>query len=526
MPKNPTEVSMATVSRRRLALLRNRFSQVMTSWTIRDYRSFIMFFVRVLPTLFNAERCTVFIIEMGTEKICSMYGTGIDGKRIEPPREGSLVGEVITSGLGMVANDLDQRPGYHLQAGELTDFTTRNMVCAPIENMSERGVSGAIQILNKNSARGFDDTDLHLLQEVAGYLSAFIESIILNQEIMRLSTELNSEVSELGRQLAQSTMLVAESRAMREIISMAREISASPVNVLLQGENGTGKELIARLIHELSDRRDKPFLAVNCAAIPENLMESEFFGFEKGAFTGADKTTIGRFEAAEGGTLFLDEIAELPLAQQAKFLRVLEEREGCRLGSNKPVPYDFRVISATNKKLITEMENGRFREDLFFRLFAIEIEIPPLRERQDDILPMTAAFLAETAKRFNKSIPGFAPEVLSLFESYPWPGNVRELKREIERLVALTSDGEIIKPEKCSSQLHSSMAEESMPPDESSEPRFSGSLPAALQKIETAMIKNALTKAGGNKSRASRALGITRQGLLKKMKRHGLEGAA
>ncbi|HER62897.1 MAG TPA: sigma-54-dependent Fis family transcriptional regulator, partial [Desulfobacteraceae bacterium] len=193
---------------------------------------------------------------------------------------------------------------------------------------------------------------------------------------------------------------------------------------------------------------------------------------------------------------------------------------------NIPIPYDFRVISATNKKLAAEKESGRFREDLFFRLFAIEIEIPPLRERKDDILPMTNAFLAETNKRFNKFVPGFTPEVLALFESYAWPGNVRELKREIERLVALTSNGEMIQEEKCSPQLRSSTAVDLKPPVEPGTPDLSDTLPAALQKVEITMIKNALTRAGGNKSRASRALGITRQGLLKKMKRHRIDEKA
>jgi len=523
MPSNLSDVSREAVALRRLAALRERLSQVTVSWSVKDYHSFIMFFVRLLPTLFTAERCTIFIIEMGTEKICSMYGTGIDGRRIEPPREGSIVGEVITTGRGMVVNDMDLRSGYHVQAGELTDFTTRTIVCVPIKNLTAHGVAGAIQILNKKSDRGFDNTDLFLLQEIASYLSIFIENIILNQEIMRLSRQLKTEVAELDRHLVQRKMLIAESRAMREIVSMAVEISTSPVNVLLQGENGTGKELIARLIHELSDRRDKPFIAVNCTAIPENLMESEFFGFEKGAFTGADRTAIGRFEAAEGGTLFLDEIAELPLSQQPKFLRALEEREGCRLGSTTPVAYDFRVISATNKNLAAEKERGRFREDLFFRLFSLEIDIPPLRDRREDILPMSTSFLTETKTLFNKSIPGFTPEVLEMFETYDWPGNVRQLKREIERLVALTPDGAMIGPDKCSEELRVLYTGQQHETQKVQTASTEYSLPHTVQRIETTLIKKVLAETGGNKSGAARLLGITRQGLLKKMKRYHLE---
>jgi len=522
MISNISDVSKEAVSRRRLAALRNRLSRVMVSWTEKDYHSFLMFFVRILPALFHAERCTIFIIELGTEKICSMYGTGIEGRRIEPPQEGSIAGEVITSGRGVIANDLAQRPGFHVQADELTDFATRTMVCAPIQNLTGVGVAGAIQILNKKNEQGFDDADLHLLEEVARYLSIFIESIILNQEILRLSRQLNTEMSALDRHLVQRTMLIAESKAMREIIALIGEISNSPVNVLLQGENGTGKELVARLIHELSDRRDKPFIAVNCTAIPENLLESEFFGFEKGAFTGANRTTIGRFEAAAGGTLFLDEVAELPLSQQPKFLRVLEEGEGSRLGSSRVIPYDFRVICATNKNLAAEKEQGRFREDLYFRLFAIEIDIPPLRERPEDILPLATSFLAEINRQFGKSVPGFTPEVLTLFEAYDWPGNVRQVKREIERLVALTENGKIIEAEKCSAQLRAFQTAEvpDLPAEESLQ---RGSLSDAVQKLEISLMRQALAETGGNKSQAAKMLKITRQGLLKKMKRYGLD---
>jgi len=521
-PRHP-DISSEAVLRRRLTGLQNRLSQLMVSWTVKDYHSFLMFFVRILPKLFEAERCTVFIIEMGTEKICSIYGTGIKGKRIEPPREGSIVGKVITSGKGVVINDLNNQPGYHIQAGEMTDFPARTMVCVPIKQLTVHGAVGAIQILNKKSESGFDNADLKLLKEVAQYLSIFIESIIVNQEILQLSSQLNTEMSEFDRLLVQRTMLIAESKAMREIVSLANEISNSPVNILLQGENGTGKEVVARLIHELSDRRDKPFIAVNCSSIPENLMESEFFGFEKGAFTGAVKTTQGRFEAAAGGTLFLDEIAELPLNLQPKFLRVLEESEGSRLGSNTVIPYDFRLLSATNKNLTMEREEERFREDLFFRLFSIEIFIPPLRERQEDILPMATAFLDETNKRFKKSVAGFSQEVLTIFENYAWPGNVRQLKREIERLVALTQNGEIILQEKCSHELLSFRAEGLFGTVERSGDLASYSLPDAFKKVETKLIRKALAKTKGNKSQAARLLQITRQGLLKKMKRYQLE---
>ncbi len=506
--------------RRRLVQLRQRLTQVLHAWTVEDYRAFVQLFVKTLPRLLGAERCTIFIIELGTEKICSIFGTGIEGREIEPPKEGSVVGRVISSGVGVVENRLGAQEGFHARLGEETGFVTRNMVCAPIRSLTGHGVTGAIQVLNKVSV-DFSAEDLTLLAEIADYLSISIESIILNQEILRISRQVNREVAELDFRLLQENLLVAESQAMRDILDLVREISASPVNVLLQGENGTGKELIARLIHAMSSRKNRPFIAVNCASIPQGLVESEFFGYEKGAFTGADQAREGRFEEASGGTLFLDEIADMPLAIQPKFLRALQEGEGSRLGSSKLHAYDFRVISATNKDLLAEKEKGAFREDLYFRLFAVEIYIPPLRERREDIVPLAVAFLAQVNKHFRKKVAGFSAEVLQAFEEYGWPGNVRQLRREVERLVALTGDGELIQLKKCSKELLA-VGGERGEAGEGLAARRGYSLPEAVRSLEISLIEAALRQTGGNRSRAAELLQVTRQGLLKKMKRYRL----
>jgi transcriptional regulator with PAS, ATPase and Fis domain len=273
------------------------------------------------------------------------------------------------------------------------------------------------------------------------------------------------------------------------------------------------------MIHEASDRRDKPFVAVNCASIPEHLMESEFFGYEKGAFTGADHSRKGRFEEANGGTLLLDEIADMPITIQPKFLRAIQEGEGSRLGSNKLIKYDFRIISATNKDLRHELEEDRFREDLFFRLFSVEVQLPPLRERHDDIVPLAVAFLEEVSRRFNKKVAGFSPELLNLFEDYSWPGNVRQLRSEVERLVALTPEGTIIGPEKCSRELLAAV------PVSIRKERKVGSLsiPDQVKSLEIELIEKALAESNGNRVKAAEALKITRQGLHKKMKRYHID---
>ncbi|MGV1100184.1 sigma 54-interacting transcriptional regulator [Thiovibrio sp. JS02] len=520
MPTETLRLGESLDPRRRLALLRQRLTQVTQAWTVEDYRAFVQLFVKTLPKLLGAERCTIFIIEMGTERICSIFGTGIEEREIEPPKKGSVVGRVISSGASVIENNLSGQKGFHAQVGEETGFVTRNMVCAPIKSLTGHGVTGAIQVLNKEGAgQGFGPEDLMLLEEVADYLSISIESIILNQEILRISKQVNREVEELDFRLLKENLLVAESQAMQDILALVREISASPVNVLLQGENGTGKELIARLIHEMSSRKNRPFIAVNCASIPQGLVESEFFGYEKGAFTGADQAREGRFEEANGGTLFLDEIADMPLLIQPKFLRALQEGEGARLGSSKLHTYDFRVISATNKDLLTEKEKGNFREDLYFRLFAVEINIPPLRERREDIVPLAVSFLGQINKHFRKKVAGFSNEVLQAFEEYGWPGNVRQLRREVERLVALTADGAVIPLEKCSKEL---LAAGGRPGRETSRERHGYSLPDAVRNLEVSLIEQALRKTGGNRTRAAELLRLTRQGLLKKLKRYRL----
>jgi len=510
------DIADALLTKKRLAELKLRLERVSQAWTIDSYQALAKFYVKILPKAMGAERTTIYIIEMGTDKICSIFGTGLEDGQIEPPREGSIVGEVISTGKGVIVNDMNTREGYHTYVDVETGFMTRNMICAPIKSVTTHGVTGAIQVLNKRLQGSFKKEDMDLLAEVASYLSMSIENIIINQEILRISSQINREFERLEKEFSFDTLFVAESQSMREVLDLARLVSSTPVNVLLQGENGTGKELVARMVHAISERRDKPFVAINCASIPENLMESEFFGYEKGAFTGADQSRKGRFEEAHGGTLLLDEIGDMPPSIQPKFLRAIQEGEGSRLGSNKVIKYDFRIISATNKDLREEQKSGRFREDLFFRLFSVEIRLPPLRERREDIVPLALVFLEDISQRFNKKIAGFSPELLNLFEDYNWPGNVRQLRSEVERLVALTHEGATIGPEKCSRELLSFASS----PTQRVESFSALSIPDQVKYLEIRLIEKALQNSNGNRVKAAEALGITRQGLHKKMKRY------
>ncbi len=300
--------------------------------------------------------------------------------------------------------------------------------------------------------------------------------------------------------------IVAESRAMKEVISMVRRVAPTPWTVLIWGETGTGKELIARLVHLLSERRDAPFVEVNCATIPENLFESELFGHEKGAFTGASSRRTGIFEAADGGSIFLDEIGELPLQLQPKLLRALQEKKISRVGSNQDIEIDVRVIAATNRDLRQMVEEGRFREDLFFRLNVFEITIPPLRMRREDI-PKLAEFFKE---KYALRPVEFSKEALDLLVKYPYPGNVRELEHIIQRTVTLAR----------SNLIRSS----DLPPEVTRGPVDQhGPLKERLERMEREMILSALERTDWIQTRAAEELGISERVLRYKMEKLGIK---
>ena len=503
-----------------LSQLKQKLSRLAGAWTIDDYHALTTFYSSFLPSLMKVERCAVFIMELGSKEICSIFGTGLEHQKIKPPLTGSIVGGVINSGKSFLINDLQGHTGYHSLVEEQTGFASRNMICAPIKSITGNSVTGAVQLLNKLDSQDFTEDDLVRLEEIAHFLSLSIESIVLNQEILSIATSLGKEAERLEKESINGVTLIAVSRAMKEVLELVRIVSKTPVNVLIQGENGTGKELIARMIHQHGDRQQQPFLPINCASIPESLMESQFFGHEKGAYTGADAARKGLFEEASGGTLFLDEIGEMPLVIQPKVLRAIQEGEGHRVGSNSTYKYDLRLISATNRDLSEEMHQGRFREDLFFRLFSVEITLPPLRDRKEDILPLSLHFLKLTNERFHKDISGFSPEVLNLFENYGWPGNVRQLQKEIERLVALTEEGCIIQVEQLSRDLHSLYSTQKENYNETAEGYLA--LPEQTKRLEIILIQKAMRVTKGNKTQAAKLLAISRQGLDKKIKRYNL----
>ena len=319
---------------------------------------------------------------------------------------------------------------------------------------------------------------------------------------------------ELGKTGVTAEKIIYKSAQMVELINMASRVSSSRASILIQGESGTGKELLARLIHQLSPRLHKPIVVVNCGALQENLLESELFGHEKGSYTGASSRRIGRFEEADGGTLFLDEIGELSPSIQVKLLRFLQEREISRLGSNINIAVDVRIISATNRDLETQVKEGSFREDLFYRLKVVAMSLPPLRERKEDLPALLDHFMEKFARENGRNIQGMTAEARDLLLKYDYPGNVRELVNIMERAVVIARDNYI---------TVSDLPFKSDSFTESSGKRLSGSLRDSLEELEKHLISEALTKAADNQSKAAEILGMSERMLRYKLKKYDLK---
>ncbi len=341
--------------------------------------------------------------------------------------------------------------------------------------------------------------------DVLGRVRRAMEKQMLLMENRRLRMRLAG--------IERETTIVGRSAAIRKVLELVEQVAPSSASVLLLGESGTGKELFARQIHERSERGERPFVPVNCAAIPETILESELFGYEAGAFTGATKRKPGRFELAHTGTLFFDEVGEIPPSMQVKLLRVLQEGVVERLGGTSPVPVDVRVVAATNRPLAEDVRDGRFREDLYYRLNVIPVEIPPLRDRRDDVPLLAQHFLQRYAEKNRKAVEAFNRDAIDALADHAWPGNVRELENVVERAVILASGPQI--------------AREDLPPEiiGGGVARQAVSIPLGtpLEEVERLLIKETLRMAKGDKSTAARLLGIATRTIYRKLDKETLQ---
>lgn len=430
------------------------------------------------------------------------------------PGEG-VTGAVIQSGNPIVVKDIKESPEFldKTRQKRARGNSRVSFICVPVIHGNE--TIGAFSMdkvyLNLEDIK----EDLKLLSIICSMIAKYVQ---IRQNIIEKNQRLRDENNRLHKELQASYKpdnMIGSSQAMQDVFTLINQVSKSEATVLIRGESGTGKELVAHAIHYNSLRAAKPFIKVNCAALPENLIESELFGHEKGAFTGALNSRKGRFELADGGTIFLDEIGELSPMIQVKLLRVLQEREIERVGGSNLVKIDVRIITATNRNLEHEIEHGIFREDLFYRLNVFPIIIPPIRERKTDIISLCDHFIEKYNNKNNKEVKRISSGAIDLFTSYHWPGNVRELENSIERAVLLSSDNVI----------HAYHLPPSLQSADSSGTKNTSTLSEAVEALEKEMLIETLKNTKGNRAAAARSLGITERQIGTRVTKYNLQNA-
>ena len=474
--------------------------------------------------LLGTEGCSVILLDETGRELYFPYVSPENSvvaqrlRQLRMPADKGIAGAVLQSGRSLLVPDVRRDPRFYSEADQQTGGDTRSIVCAPLR--TKHGIIGVIECINKRSGT-FAQADLTFLEALAGSIAVAIENARLYETLKLSEARLRDEVALLARERplqGRFSSIVGRSEAMEKVFRLVESAIGSPITVLLQGETGSGKEVVARAIHFEGPRKDRPFIAVNCSAFTESLLESELFGYRKGAFTGANSDKRGLFDAADGGTIFLDEIGDTPLLTQVKLLRVLESGEFIPVGDTEVRKVDTRVVSATNKDLQQEVRAGRFREDLYYRLNAFPIRIPPLRERREDIPLLVAHFLKQLSAKWGKHEITATPESLNCLIRYAWPGNVRELQHELERAVTLAGDSTLLELAHFSERITDT-------PGGPGRMRPVGSLKQAREVFERDYIAHALRHHNGNVSHAARTLGISRVMLQKKMKDFGLRNA-
>src|SRR5262252_3151316 len=468
----------------------------------------------------DAERATIFILDKNKGELWAKIAIGVSDTIRFDARLG-IAGAVLIAAKPLVVEDVYKSPLFYPSIDSTTGFHTRNVLSVPLRNPKQE-VIGVFQVLNKKDGR-FTTDDEHFVLALANQAAVALENSFALADLESRQQELIQENQHLRKEIEErftNKSILGTNAKMNDIRSIIEKSAETNVSVLVTGENGTGKELSARAIHYMSARRAKPFVAVNCAALPEPLVESELFGIEKGVATGVERR-VGRIESANGGTLFLDEIGDLSLPAQAKLLRVLQEREGEWVGGRRPVPVDVRVIAATNKDLREEIQQNRFRQDLYFRLNVINLHMPALREIRSDIPLLAMYFLKKHTKEIGRELQGFAPEALKALTAYHWPGNVRELENEVKRAMVLSTTREIRLQDLSDVILEERL--EVPESDSSKKPGDKQSLKHRVTTLEIQMIRDAMAQTEGDRRRAAKILGLSHQGLLNKLKRYGLE---
>jgi len=474
--------------------------------SVEDVDQVLELIIETATKMMSAKASSLLLVDQKTKHLYFKVATGDkkdDVKKYELPLGQGIAGHVAETGEPLLIPDVRKDPRWFKEISESIGFQTRSIVCVPMKIGGE--IIGVVEIIDKTDGTPIRKTDIKLLTVFADLAAMAIGSA-------RKFANVRREVRYLKEELGSKYQIIGDSEALRKVISDAFKVANSKTSTLIIGESGTGKELLARLIHRAGPRKDEPLIVLNCAALTETLLEVELFGNEKGAYTGALERKIGKFELAHEGTIFLDEIAEMHTGMQAKMLRVLQEGVFYRVGGNVSIHVDVRVIAATNREITKEVAEGRFREDLFYRLNVVQIKMPSLRERKADIALLSEYFLDIFRKERGVTHLSISKKAVDKMTDYHWPGNVRELRNAIERAVVLGNGAEIL-PEDL--------------PIFDNDAKYSGlqvglTLQDAINTFKKEFIKLNLEHTGGSRSKAAKVLDIQRTYLSSLISKYSL----
>ncbi len=475
--------------------------------SVLDTDSVLEMIIESVTRLMEAKASSLLLVDESRNKLYFQVATGEakeEVKKFEIDLGQGIAGHVALTGKPLLVPDVSKDPRWDSTISEATGFETRSIACVPIKSGQE--VIGVIQIIDREDGQAIRETDMEIM-------SHFSELASVAMERARNYKDIVNENIYLKKELESRYEIIGVSKAIEKVISDAVKVANSKTTTLITGESGTGKELVARLVHKIGPRRKKKLMVVNCAAFTDTLLESELFGHEKGSFTGAISRKTGVLEIADGGTLFLDEVAEMSPSMQVKILRVIQEGTFNRVGSASPMHVDIRIIAATNKNLFEEVQQGGFREDLYYRLNVVHIHIPPLRERKDDILVLAQHFLDKYRAIRGTPKLNFNPDTLEVMHNYHWPGNVRELENAVERAVVMGTS-EQIKPE--------DLPFRAAPSGETAQELLGCSLKEALDSFKRDFLQNNLDHKSGSVKDTAKILGIQRTYLSRLISKYGL----
>jgi len=486
---------------RRIDRLRSTLDIASSFANMRETEPLLELIANEATRLLECDRASIFIWDKDRSEVVACPALGVEGNTLRLPDNKGVVGEVIHSSKSARVDNCYEDARFNKDVDELSGYTSRNLLCFPLVD-GEGELIGAFEVINKNEGPFTEDDEESLTQ-----LGVQAAIAILNT---REREQLIRSREQLAEHVTQGVQIIGESPAIVALRGTIQRLAETDLPVLILGESGTGKEVVAQSLHFRGSRAANPFIAVNCAALSETLLESELFGHEKGSFTDAHETRAGKFELAEGGTLFLDEIGDMSVGGQAKLLRVLEQKVITRVGGSQTIPIDVRILAATNANLVQSVQEKKFREDLYFRLSVVTQQLAPLRERPEDILPLAEHFLRPFCVQARRPALKLSAEARRRLQAHSWPGNVRELRNLMERVAFLTA-GEKVEADDLAFIL-------SPEREAGGEPSLDIGLGEATKQFQQEYIRRCIKRVKGNMSEAARLMGLHRSNLYRKMR--------